>query len=75
MDKNKPNYFEEEEEDWVYSKKARERLLEEEALTSEEDGFMEGYEADLETEQEEPEAENAPESCEEEYEKSFNGYF
>lgn len=65
-------HSEEEEEDWFYSKKTRERLLEEDAITCEEDGFMEGHEADLETE---PEESDTVENPDEDYEKSPQVFF
>ena len=43
----------EEEEETIYSRKKRETLVEEGALRYEEDGFMEGYEEELEFTEEE----------------------
>ncbi|MBI4983624.1 hypothetical protein HZC32_03195 [Candidatus Woesearchaeota archaeon] len=50
-------FLEEDEEDHIHSRKTRERLINEDALNSEEDGFMEGFEGDVLEEEEILEAE------------------
>ena len=44
---NSEGTLEEEEEESIHSKRTRERLVEEDALTGEEEWFVEGYEEDI----------------------------
>jgi len=49
---NKRNSFVEEEEELVYSRQNRAKLIDEDQLSNEEEGFMEGYDEDTLDEEE-----------------------